>query len=125
MEMGVRMRIKTNPNDKTQILLSDLNRRLVSLEEAMENKLWSPQALAANREEQMVQLYGECCSQTKAAEILGCCARTVNRMIDSGTLKVAGNGKVDVRSLAQFIENPKKKNVSMTKRLGKRQRFAV
>ena len=53
----------------------------------------------------MVERYGECCSQEKAARILGKCSRTIRRMLDDGRLTLLSAG-VDVRSIASYMMNP-------------------
>lgn len=53
----------------------------------------------------MVERYGECCSQEKAAKILGKCSRTIRRMLDDGRLTLLNAG-VDVRSIAYYIMKP-------------------
>ncbi len=57
----------------------------------------------------MVERYGECCSQEKAAKILGKCSRTIRRMLDDGRLTLLSAG-VDVRSIALYMMNPDQSN---------------
>ena len=66
-----------------------------------------------DRTANMLQLYGECCTQERAAKILGKCARTVRRMLDDGRLLRSCSGTmVDVRSIASYIVNPGEENFS-------------
>ena len=57
------------------------------------------------RLDDMLERYGECCSQEKAAKILGKCSRTIRRMLDDGRLTLLNAG-VDVRSIASYMMNP-------------------
>lgn len=57
----------------------------------------------------MVERYGECCSQEKAVKILGKCSRTIRRMLDDGRLTLLSAG-VDVRSIAFYMMNPDQNN---------------
>lgn len=63
------------------------------------------------RLDDMLDRYGECCSQMKAAHILGKSARTVFRMLEDGRLRRIGTD-VDVRSISQYLEKPQHKNFS-------------
>lgn len=67
--------------------------------------------LAEARLNDMLERYGECCTQKKAAHILGKSARTIFRMLEDGRLRRAGSD-VDVRSIAQYIETPRHRNFS-------------
>ena len=54
----------------------------------------------------MVQQHGEACTKTTAAKILSCSTQTVTAMLRDGRIKAAcGGERVDVRSLADYIEN--------------------
>lgn len=53
----------------------------------------------------MVERYGEVCDQTFAAQLLGVNRRTIYRMIHEGRLRGVGR-RVDIRSIAEYIENP-------------------
>ena len=65
--------------------------------------------LSANitdRRAAMVQQHGEACTKTTAAKILSCSTQTVTAMLRDGRIKAAcGGERVDVRSLADYIEN--------------------
>ena len=65
----------------------------------------------------MLERYGECCSQEKAARILGKCSRTIRRMLNDGRLSIVGAG-VDVRSIVDYLINPRQAdfNVKMKNR---------
>ncbi len=54
----------------------------------------------------MLDRYGEVCPQKKAAQILSVTPRTIARMMDDGRLRRVGM-HVDVRSISDYIENPK------------------
>ena len=53
----------------------------------------------------MLEKYGEVCTQVKAAKILGVAPRTVARMLTEQRLHRVG-AHVDVRSICDYIENP-------------------
>ena len=53
----------------------------------------------------MLERYGECCHQKKAAHILGVTTRTIFRMLENGRLRRVGMS-VDVRSICAYIGNP-------------------
>ena len=57
------------------------------------------------RLDDMLERYGECCHQIKAAHILGVTPRTIFRMLEDGRLRRVGVS-VDVRSICAYIENP-------------------
>lgn len=64
---------------------------------------------ARNRMDDMVERYGEVCTQKVAAQILNVVPRTIHRMMDEGRLRRVDR-RVDVRSICEYIENPKQAN---------------
>lgn len=59
------------------------------------------------RAESMASIYGECCSKERAAELLNCSHRTITQYVYDGKLKTCCEGKkIDVRSIAAFLEAP-------------------
>lgn len=61
-----------------------------------------------DRMNDMLERYGEVCTKTEAARILGRSPRTVRVMLDDGRLEYACAGEmVDVRSIAAYITAPK------------------
>ena len=62
-----------------------------------------------SRLDDMLERYGECCTQTKAAHILGKSSRTISRMLEDGRLRRIDTS-VDVRSIVHYLENPRKNN---------------
>ncbi len=62
-------------------------------------------ASATTRLGDMLERYGECCTQIKAAHILSKSARTIYRMLEDGRLRRVGSD-VDVRSIVQYIDMP-------------------
>lgn len=52
----------------------------------------------------MLERYGELCTQEKAAFLLGVGPRTVYNMVQDGRLRKVGR-RVDVRSISEYIEN--------------------
>ena len=68
-----------------------------------------------SRLDDMLERYGEICTQKTAAKILGIVPRTVARMMDEGRLRRVGT-RVDVRSIVEYIEHPKQSNFSARSR---------
>lgn len=59
-----------------------------------------------DRHELMVQKYGEACTKAVAAQLLNVHPRTLCNMIRDGRILAACRGeRIDVRSLADYIEN--------------------
>ena len=59
-----------------------------------------------SRMDDMVERYGEVCTQKVAGQILNVVPRTIHRMMEEGRLRRVGQ-RVDVRSICEYIENPK------------------
>ena len=57
-----------------------------------------------NRLNDMLERYGEVCTQKTAGKILNVVPRTISRMMEEGRLRRVGRG-VDVRSICEYIEN--------------------
>lgn len=70
-----------------------------------------------SRLDDMVERYGEICTQRMAGKILGVVPRTIARMMEDGRLRRVGN-RVDVRSIAAYIEDPEQKNFEARVRNG-------
>ena len=70
-----------------------------------------------SRLDDMLERYGELCTQQVAAKILSVVPRTVARMLQEGRLRRVGK-KVDVRSIAAYIENPEQMNFEAKVRKG-------
>ena len=70
-----------------------------------------------SRLDDMIERYGEICSQQVAAKILGVVPRTIARMMEEGRLRRVGR-HVDVRSIAAYIENPEQFNFEAKVRKG-------
>ena len=62
-----------------------------------------------NRLNDMLERSGEGCTQKTAGKILNVVPRTISRMMEEGRLRRVGRG-VDVRSICEYIENPKRAN---------------
>ena len=62
---------------------------------------------AKNRLDDMLERYGEVCTQKVAAQLLSVVPRTIHRMLEEGRLRRVDR-RVDVRSICEYIENPKK-----------------
>ena len=59
-----------------------------------------------SRMDDMIERYGEVCTQKVAAQILNVVPRTIHRMMDEGRLRRVAQ-RVDVRSICEYIENPR------------------
>lgn len=59
-----------------------------------------------SRLDDMIERYGEVCTQKVAAQILNVVPRTIHRMMEEGRLRRVDR-RVDVRSICEYIENPK------------------
>lgn len=71
----------------------------------------------ADRTRIMVDLYGEVCTKTVAARILGRTLGTINVMLADGRISEACEGTmVDVRSLAHYIAAPAKEDFKARRR---------
>ena len=58
-----------------------------------------------DRHAAMVEKHGEACTKSQAARIISCSPTTITAMLEDGRLKSACEGtRVDVRSLADYIE---------------------
>lgn len=78
---------------------------------------------AKEREEMMVDRYGEVCTRAAAARILGRSANTIRNMIEDGRIDAAcGGTMVDVRSIARYIAQPEKSEFEARKQRYKRRR---
>lgn len=61
---------------------------------------------AIDRHAAMVEKYGEACTKTTAAKIISCSPATIRAMLEDGRIATAcGGERVDVRSLADYIED--------------------
>ena len=92
-------------NTKKLILrVSELEKRVKVLEDRTHNLLWSKDG---DRETEFVVMYGEYVDKSIAARILGVTRATVYAMLADGRIKAGHNGRfVDVRSIAQHMQNP-------------------
>ena len=52
----------------------------------------------------MLERYGEVCTQKQAARILSVQPRSIHRMMEQGRLRRVGH-RVDVRSIVEYIDN--------------------
>ena len=62
-----------------------------------------------NRLSDMLDRYGEVCTQKEAGKILNVVPHTISRMMKEGRLRRVDR-RVDVRSICEYIENPRKVN---------------
>ncbi len=81
----------------------------IRLETSEVKKLMKQQML--DRHAEMVEKYGEACTKTTASKLISCSTQTINAMLKDGRIRPAcGGSRVDVRSLADYIENRGEKN---------------
>lgn len=67
--------------------------------------------LSGDRIGTLTARYGEACNRKKAAEIIGCSPVTISSLIRDGRINSACEGtRVDVRSLAEYIEDKPNKD---------------
>ncbi len=72
-----------------------------------------------DRHRVMVEKYGEACSKTTAAKIIDCSTPHISALLEDGRIQAACEGtKVDVRSLADYIE--RKPEIDRQTRLSKK-----
>lgn len=76
----------------------------------------------SDRMSDMLERYGECCTQAKAAHIMGKSPRTIFRMLEDGRLRRIGTD-VDVRSIAMYLENPFQNNFVARRKPQKRNSY--
>lgn len=70
-----------------------------------------------NREEYMVDKYGECVTKTQAGKILSRDTSTIRQMIADGRLEAVCAGRmVCVHSIARYMEQPKQENFKARQR---------
>lgn len=70
-----------------------------------------------DREEYMVEKYGECVTKTQAGRILSRDPSTIGAMIKDGRLDaVCGGTMVCVHSIARYIEKPREENFKARQR---------
>ena len=98
----------TNQYAMTELIRS-MQAVLVKLEKANDEwmrRRWSQNAVIAWTEQ-----YGEIVTKTTAAKILSCSPTTVYKLIDGGELKTAPDGRVLVRSMAEWAscQSPNRK----------------
>lgn len=83
------------------------------------------------RADVMARMYGEVCTKAQAARMLNCSPRTIGSMLADGRLDTAcGGEKVDVRSIARYIESPAQadseaRKAKLCAKYGVQPRFAV
>ena len=76
----------------------------------------------ADRLTDMLERYGEVCTRTVAARILGCSVGKVKAMLTDGRLTLACAGTmVDVRSIAEYITQPQQiDEAAQQRRMGRK-----
>jgi len=68
-----------------------------------------------DRHAAMVAKHGEACTKAQAARIINCGASTINAMLRDGRIRSAcGGTRVDVRSLADYIERREEGHAART-----------
>mgnify|MGYP006923223227 CR=1 FL=1 len=76
----------------------------------------------SDRLDDMLSRYGEVCTKTMAAKILGRTPKTVRVMLEDGRLESACAGTmVDVRSIAEYIAQPRQSDeAARQRRMGRK-----
>lgn len=89
--------------------MADLERRVLALEERTRRALWCEEKMRQQKEDDLVQRYGDYVDKTDAAKILGVTRATVYTMLSDGRIAGAcGGRRVDVRSIAHYMVSSKK-----------------
>ena len=75
-----------------------------------------------SRLDDMLERYGEVCKRTVAARILGCSVGKIAAMLQDGRLALAcGGTMVDVRSIAEYIAQPRQLDeLARQRRMGRK-----
>lgn len=70
----------------------------------------------------MLERYGEVCTRVAAARILGCSTGKIKNMLRDGRLETAcGGTMVDVRSIAEYIVQPRQSDeAARQRRMGRK-----
>ncbi len=86
-----------------QVMLSKLQKA---------NNEWMRSRWARTAAEAWTEQYGEIVTKTTAAKILGCSPATVYKLIEDGSIKTAPDGRVLVRSMAEWAssQSPNRKS---------------
>ena len=80
---------------------NELGKALIAL--IMKNAVVERETLT--RAESMANMYGEACTKAKAAELISCSVRSVTNLVNAGKIRACCDGtKIDVRSIAEYIE---------------------
>ena len=91
-------------DNRIELRMQDLERRVAALEKAQWDDLWGRNADAVRREEELVTRYGEQVDKTKAEQILSVTRATIYAMLADGRLSAMCGGKrVSVRSIASYM----------------------
>ena len=114
---GVRRSCVQNVRIRTQRVILQLRRIRANMSHADRQNLFSKDKevsfmetnTARNRLDDMLERYGEVCTQKVAAQLLSVVPRTIHRMLEEGRLRRVDR-RVDVRSICEYIENPKQAN---------------
>jgi hypothetical protein len=70
----------------------------------------------------MLERYGEVCTRVAAAKILGCSTGKIKSMLHDGRLETAcGGTMVDVRSISEYIVQPRQSDeAARQRRMGRK-----
>ncbi|MBR3796495.1 MAG: helix-turn-helix domain-containing protein [Clostridia bacterium] len=95
--------------------MADLERRVLALEERARRVLWSEEMTPMSKDEELTLRYGEYVDKTVAAQILGVTRATVYAMLADGRIMGACSGRrVDVRSIARYMQTPRGRGTRRT-----------
>ena len=99
--IGKRMKQTANADQALEAMAS-------ALAEYMQGKAFAPSRPDESREDALTRIHGEACTKSQAARILNCSPGSVTNMLKDGRLLYACAGdRVDVRSIARYIEAPR------------------
>jgi len=96
-------------------LIRSMQVTLAKLEKASNE--WARRQWSQNAAVAWTEQYGEIVTKTTAAKILGCSPATVYKLIEENSIKTAPDGRVLVRSMAEWAscQSPNRKAKMTTK----------
>lgn len=96
-------------------LIQAMKTTILKLEKA--NNEWARRQWSRTVAEVWAEQYGEIVTKTTAAKILGCSPATVYKLIEENSIKTAPDGRVLVRSMAEWAscQSPNRKAKMTTK----------
>lgn len=99
--IGKTMKPRANADQALEAMAS-------ALAEYMSGRGFAPGRPDESREDALTRIHGEACTKAQAARILNCSPGSITHMLQDGRLLYACAGdRVDVRSIARYIEAPR------------------